>query len=108
MATIAELLKPYLEQALPHNTEYRAIGYANLVVTLPKLDNMSHRKSVRLIFDSHVIETVQAAHAAGDPSIEERVGNYICDVLSAKFAQWGENNVQVHFHVDSHALDKPA
>jgi len=106
MATILDLLKPYLDQVLPHGSEYTALDHANLVVTLPKLEHMNYRKSMRLIFDNHVIETVKVAHASGDPSVEERVGNYICNVLSSRFSQWGHNNVQATFHVDSHALDK--
>jgi len=105
MDTILELLKPYLEQALPDGAEYTALDHANLVVTLPKLDHMSYRKSIRLIFENHVIEAVTVAHASANFSVEERVGNYLCNVLNSRFSQWGTNNVQMTFNVDSHALD---
>jgi hypothetical protein len=108
MASIIELVRPYLEQVLPKESDYAAGGRANLIVTLPKLKHFSHRKTITLVFDQHVIDEVLKAHADGDKSAAELVGNYLCDKLVALKAKWeieGDLNVQMHFHVGSEALD---
>lgn len=106
MPTIVELMKPYLEGVFPPASAYADDGKANLKVTLPRLAGFTYQKSATLVFDQDVVDAVVAAHALDDTKPAEKVGNYIADQLSQKFAAWDENNVTIKFHVGSEALDK--
>lgn len=107
MATIVELMKPYLQAIHPGGTEYSGDGNTKLIVTLPKLERMAYRKTQTLVFESMVVDAVREAEAAGNSAVIDHVGNYICNVLSERFHYWDESNVQIpRFHVGDKALDE--
>jgi hypothetical protein len=105
MATIGEVMRPYIEHVVPAGAEYSDLGQDAVKVTLPKIEHMSYRKTLTLRFEGHVVDAVMASEATADKTVVDRVGNYVCDRLAAKFEEMQGSNVQLTFLVGDEALD---
>ncbi|MDP4076199.1 hypothetical protein [Acidovorax sp. A1169] len=103
MSKFLAAMQPFLEQAFPDGSRFAEGERATITVTMPKIEHMSYEKQAHLFFDPLVIE--QVVGPEGD-AIAAVVGNHTCNVLSAKFASWQGNNVQIpELHIGPEALD---
>jgi hypothetical protein len=105
MAKLLDALQPYLRQALPDGTTFTEPKHGVLAATMPAA-KPPLQKSVMWVFDEDVIKAVLPGGQNADETVAERVGNFICNRMGAKFAEWGTNNVQQKWRVGSESLDE--